>query len=207
MKNSLKLLSLVALTLVLGATSFWFGNSYSNQKLLTGIASQSLSSGPVGPRIFYYDESGNVVIYPVDRTLSIASATLNAGTTTVAGFTQGNGVFATSSGSGTLTEAILLENNVIDYNQSIVSATLTLPATSTMTTLIPNAGDFRQWVIRSATTTSSQSFTVAAGAGMDLQEPDGQNVVIGTTNFAWITMYRKSDGDVIVKVDETIPAD
>lgn len=42
---------------------------------------------------------------------------------------------------------------------------------------------------------------------MDLQVPDGQNVIIGPNNYAILTFYRRSDTDMVVVVDETIPAD
>jgi len=42
---------------------------------------------------------------------------------------------------------------------------------------------------------------------MDLQEPDGQNVVIGQNNYAWLTFVKQASGDVVVRVDETISAD
>ena len=49
--------------------------------------------------------------------------------------------------------------------------------------------------------------TLAAGTGVDLQESDGQNVVIGINNYAWLTCFRELSSDIVCRVDETIPAD
>ena len=63
-------------------------------------------------------------------------------------------------------------------------------------------GAFSQGGGATATTT-----TIAAGTGIDLQEPDGQNVVVGPDNYAWLTCFREVSTNVVCRVDETIPAD
>lgn len=140
------------------------------------------------------------------------SSTLSvAGETSVKGLTQGGGVvtIAQTSAAVTLTEANLLAGDVITFTASTTQGALTatLPATSTMTTLLPNAGDYRTWVIENPFTAAATTTTIAAGAGIDLQEPDGQNVVIGIDNYAWLTCFREASTDVVCRVDETIPAD
>jgi len=135
------------------------------------------------------------------------SGALTGATTTVDQFTQGGAVLATSTaGNSTLTEAEMLVYNVIEIQPTSGAITLTLPATSTMTTLLASAGDYRNWVIQN-TATAATNTTIAAGTGIDLQEPDGQNVVIGQNNFAYLTCHRDSSTDVVCRVDETIPAD
>lgn len=123
-------------------------------------------------------------------------------------FTQGGGVTSTSTAgaaSTLLATDIDIENYVV-MTPTGANHTLTLPATSTMTNIIPNAGDTRTIIVQNGATAATTT-TIAAGAGMDLQEPDGQNVVIGQNNFAYLTLTRKSNGDMVVVVDETIPAD
>lgn len=126
-------------------------------------------------------------------------------------FTQGGDVLqftATSTQAArTLTQIELRDNSVIEIvSTSSPALTLTLPATSTLTTVLPNAGDSRVWFLTnkhaSATTT-----TVAAGTGIILDEPDGQNVVIAGGNRARIECFRDTTTDVVCSVDEHIDAD
>lgn len=133
------------------------------------------------------------------------------GETTVQGFTQGGGVVSLTpdTASVTLTQANLLAGNVITFTASttIGAVTLTLPATSTMTTLLASSGDTRSWVIENPFTAAATTTTIAAGTGVDLQENDGQNVVLGINNYAWLTCFRESSTDVVCSVNETVPAD
>jgi len=125
-------------------------------------------------------------------------------------FTEGGGVLTISNtdGTETLTQDQMLNNNVLVVAETQGEAlTLTLPAATTMTTLIPNAGDKRSWMIENAHTVAATTTTIAAGSGIDLQEPDGQNVVIGINNYAWLTCFREAGATVVCRVDETIPAD
>lgn len=110
-----------------------------------------------------------------------------------------------STTNETLTQAQICDSNYIAYTP-INSLTLTLPATSTISSCLSTAGATRSIVIENAATTTN-NITLAAGTGMDLQEPDGQNVVIGQNGYAWITMVKLSNGDVVTRVDETIQAD
>ena len=119
---------------------------------------------------------------------------------------NGVGVVTQSSTTNeTLTQAQICSSNYIAYTP-INAVTLTLPATSTISSCLQTAGLSRSIVIENAATTTN-NITIAAGTGMDLQEPDGQNVVIGQNNFAWITFVKQTNGDMVVRVDETIPAD
>lgn len=125
-------------------------------------------------------------------------------------FSQGGGALsiATTSASYTLTQAELEDNNIIVFAAALAPAqTYTLPATSTLTTLLPDAGDYRTWVFENGHTAAATTTTIAAGTGIDLQEPDGQNVVIGINNYAFLTCFREPSTNVVCRVDETIPAD
>lgn len=144
--------------------------------------------------------------YYVDGILGFDSSEANFGL-----LTEGGGVvtLTPTSNAITMTEANLLAGNVFTFTASstMPALTVTLPATSTMTTFIPNAGDMHRFVIENPFLAAATTTTIAAGAGIDLQEPDGQNVVIGITNYAWLTCYREASTDVVCSVDETIPAD
>jgi hypothetical protein len=121
-------------------------------------------------------------------------------------FTQGGGVTATTSAaSATIPATDFDTENYIVVTPSLGNVTLTLPASTTFPG-IPNVGDTRTILIENAASAATTT-TIAAGTGVDLQEPDGQNVVIGQNNYAWLTATRLSNTDIVVVVDEVIPAD
>lgn len=125
-------------------------------------------------------------------------------------FSQGGGVTTVTptSGTVTITGSDMAGSNVITFTASSTQAALTatLPATTTFP-LPPEAGAYRSWVIINPFLAAATTTTIAAGTGIDLQEPDGQNVVIGITNYAWLTCVRLASTDIACSVDETIPAD
>lgn len=126
-------------------------------------------------------------------------------------FSQGGGVstvLQTAEGAHTLTFAEMSEANIITFTASSTQGamTLTLPATTTFP-ISQNAGAYRSWVIENPFTAAATTTTIAAGTGVDLQEPDGQNVVIGINNYAFLTCFREKSSDIVCRVDETIPAD
>jgi hypothetical protein len=102
----------------------------------------------------------------------------------------------------------MANSNVINFTASstIGAVTATLPATTTLP-LGAGVGSYRTWVIENSYTGAATTTTIAAGIGIDLQEPDGQDVVIGINNYAFLTCFREASSDVVCRVDETIPAD
>lgn len=125
-------------------------------------------------------------------------------------FTQGGGVTTVTptSEAVTLTSGNMVSSNIITFTASSTQAALTatLPA-STSIPVSSEPGSYRSWVIENPFTAAATTTTIAAGTGIDLQEPDGQNVVIGINNYAWLTCYREASTDVVCRVDESIPAD
>lgn len=123
--------------------------------------------------------------------------------TSVTTFTQGGGITATTTvGSVTLVSTDFDTENVVEINNTTVAPTITLPATSTMTNIAPNAGDVRTIWLRNASTSANSAFTVAAGAGMTFKNSASSSVnVIGDTdadNTLRVDFLRKSDGDINV---------
>lgn len=143
----------------------------------------------------------------VGGNLSVTGTSAFTGNVTLSGeLLSGTGVVTQSSTTNeTLTATQICDSNYIAYTP-INALSLTLPATSTITSCLTTAGAMRTVVIENTATTTN-AITLVAGTGMDLQEPDGQNVVIGQNNYAWLTFVKTASGDVVVKVDETIPAD
>ena len=124
---------------------------------------------------------------------------------------QGGGlstVAQTDSATHTLTFAEMIDANIITFtlNAAQAALTVTLPASTTFP-LPMKVGSYRTWVIENPFTAAATTTTIAAGTGIDLQEPDGQNVVIGINNYAFLTCLRLATSDIVCRVDETIPAD
>lgn len=130
------------------------------------------------------------------------------GDTNLQDLVQGGGSLAVSA-TTTLTAAQVCDNSVIEHNPTQAAVNLTLPATSTLfADCLDDVGDMKTILLYNSAD-AAENITVVAGTGVDLQEPDGQNVVIGQNNYAMLTFVRLSDttGEVMVMVDETIPAD
>lgn len=125
-------------------------------------------------------------------------------------FSQGGGVTTATPDDATytVTYADMVSSNVITFvaSTTMPALTATLPASTTFP-IGQYAGAYREWVIINPFTAAATTTTIAAGTGIDLQEPDGQNVVIGITNYAWLTCFRLANTDISCSVDETIPAD
>jgi len=131
------------------------------------------------------------------------------GTLIVDQFTQGGACWATST---TATSHTVTEQNMLDYNCFEVTwntgnGTWTLPATSTMTTLLATAGDMREWIIHNATTTAATTFTIAAGTGIDLIGVTTADAVIDGTEYSRLTCIRQTDTDVACIVSELLHVD
>ena len=116
-------------------------------------------------------------------------------------FTQGGGITATSSSNSTATllSTDIDTENVVEMTWNFGAGTLTLPATSTMTNIAPNAGDVRTIWIRNASPTAATSTTIAAGTGMTLKlAASSTPLLVGDTdgdNTARLDFVRKSDTD------------
>lgn len=134
---------------------------------------------------------------------------IDSATSTTGYLTNGGKYTSISTTSATYTlSASEFESSVVDIESTATGAalTLTLPATTTGA-YGPTAGDRVYLTIKNSHTAAATTTTVAAGTGVDLQEPDGQNVVIGINNYAWIICLTLDTTDVACEVDESIPAD
>jgi hypothetical protein len=120
---------------------------------------------------------------------------------------EGGGLLS-KTGTTTLTASEVCNYSVVSLDpQQATGITLTLPATSTLFADCLDANGERKTLLVENAADGSEVVTIVAGTGGDLQEPDGQNVVIGQNNFAWIDLVRINANEVAVLVNETIPAD
>lgn len=152
-----------------------------------------------------------VVIAPKDSELgAVASPEVFSYLRVYGPLTQGGGVntIAQVSATYTITGSDMADYNVLTFTASSTQAALTatLPASTTFP-LSEKPGSYRTWIIENPFLAAATTTTIAAGTGIDLQEPDGQNVVIGINNYAFLNCYRELSSDVVCSVDETIPAD
>jgi hypothetical protein len=125
------------------------------------------------------------------------------------GLTDGGGVqiISPTSGSHTLTRGQMDNAKVITFVASTTMPAFTVTTPASTTFPLFKAGEYRTWVIENPFLAAATTTTIAAGAGVDLQEPDGQNVVIGINSYAFLTCFREASTNVVCSVDETIPAD
>ena len=129
------------------------------------------------------------------------------------GLTQGGGITNLTDANGgtyTLTQAELSASSVLKFaaggaGQAVIA--LTLPATSTLTTLLPNAGDFRTWVYDASALASATTTTWTAGTGIDLIAYTTNDDVIDGAEFSQLTCWRQADTDVSCIVSELLHSD
>lgn len=135
---------------------------------------------------------------------------------TMDNFTHGSdgGCYSTTT-TGVFSEANFLGNSCIYISaagggQGTLS--MTLPATSTMTTLIPSQGDCRAWFVDASDVAAGTTTTFVAGTGHDVVGLDATGAgtgadVLDGNEFGKLTMCRSQDTDVITYVEEWIHAD
>jgi len=128
-------------------------------------------------------------------------------------FTQGGGILSisTTSATYTLTQAELANANVIKIGPTAGAAamTLTLPASTSFTTLLPKNGDTRDWIIWNAHTAAATTTTVAVGTGIDLQgDTTGDDVINGGVfGKLQCTRLGTTDPMMMCYVNEGVAAD
>lgn len=129
-----------------------------------------------------------------------------------AGF--GGEVLATSTNgtATTLKESELVRYSVIEMTSANSNFTYTLPATSTLTSILKNIGDTQTWVLQNASTTAANTITLAAGAGWNLSGDDTNvDVIAGAAYTARVSMYiqcyRQNNKDIHCNLSEAIAVD
>lgn len=126
------------------------------------------------------------------------------------GETVGGPVIATSTlGTtfGTLSESQLLQSKLISLTPNVSSATTTIVASTSMTTLLANPGDTRTWTFANATSTAAKTVGIAGGTGVDVQSKTLNNVQIQPGGTATVSCTRKTNTDVYCIVDPFVIAD
>lgn len=107
---------------------------------------------------------------------------------------------STSATSQTLAPKLLQDITLLSFTPNVPSVTLTLPATSTLSSFIPKTGDTQTVNICNATTTAATPFTLAVGAGM-IASNATSTLAIGTGKCATVTFVRKPNTDMYALID------
>lgn len=143
-----------------------------------------------------------------------AGPTVYDHTSFLSGVTIGGGALATSTVSTamTVTERDLVNNTLWEVNPLTGALTYTLPATSTLSNLLPKAGDNRKWLFKNATSTTAASLTIAKGTGWDFVGVDtGVDVIagaaVGSEVFMGVDCTRQSNRDIVCLMTDNIAAD
>jgi hypothetical protein len=146
----------------------------------------------------------------VTGTSALTGATSFTSTLTASTFTQGGGVTSTSTSGAVV--PLLASNfdteNVIDVTLNVQDATLSFPATTTLTSFIPVSGQTRTLFIRNATTTATMDITITGGTGVLLKNASSSPsaaIIYGDTdgaNYGRITLIRKANTDIEALLDQ-----
>lgn len=114
--------------------------------------------------------------------------------------TGGSNATTTTATSQTLVASDLTSGSVIFLKPTVGSVTVTLPATSTLSTFLPNAGDSTMLIIHNATSTSGINITIAGGTGTLLKKATTTAAIL-PGGAAELYFYRKTDTDIQVLMD------
>lgn len=150
--------------------------------------------------------SGGEFVGPIDSAATASFSGLLRATDFTRGGTQLS-TTTTSTSFGTLTQAQMTANSIIHMTPNVSSATTTLPATSTLTTLLANTGDTRSWVLINGTSTASRTAGIAAGTGIILDSKTLNNNQIAPGASALLTCARQSTTDVRCIFDPFVVGD
>lgn len=107
------------------------------------------------------------------------------------------GVLSTTTpASMTLSATDLIGVSTISMFPNVGAITITLPATTTLTSWLPNTGDRTSFVLVNATSTSAITLTVAAGTG-SLISKASTTAAVGPGGMMLINVVRKANTDLL----------
>ena len=208
MKETIKL---VAIVLIAGIIGGFVGGLVGNQsgnlgagtRFPNGISADSTSpsAGEVRGTTLTSTGAATLASAIVSGATTLSSTLSVTGATTLKVLTQGGAVLATSTSATATTFVLadLLTYSTWQVTPNVADLTYTFPASSTLSTLIPTAGDSRTWTIYNATTTAGIDVIFAAGsAGTEIKGAGGAALTIDEASFGTITLIRKANSDIII---------
>lgn len=207
--------ALIAIVLVLGfSSSPSFGAS--GTRFPNGVSADTTSpiTGEVrGTTLTITGASTLTGALTLSSTLSAISGVTSLATTSVESFTQGGDHCTLTDANGgayTLTQAEMSHCSVFKFaaggaGQEVIQ--LTTPATSTLTTLLPNAGDRRMWIYDASALAAATTTTWTAGTGINQIAVDANSDLIDGLEYSRLDCWREADTDVSCIVDELVVSD
>lgn len=193
----------------LGANFNRFPNStYFGIGTSSPFATLSVTTNAGDPAFAVGSTTGSYFVIANDGSVTMSQAATFSSTASVAGlFTMDAGQLKsyTNSTSTTVASLTLVEADLLNYDTILMGTinmsgtTLTLPATSTMTSMVPTAGDIQEVCIHNATSTAA-NITIAAGTGIILRSSSSTpaDLVIQETDTGCLKFIRQTDTDVSV---------
>lgn len=115
------------------------------------------------------------------------------------GVIAGGAISTTTPASMTLSVNDLSTTTYISMLPTVGAITVTMPASTTFSSFLTNAGDSKEFVIHNSTTTAAQSITIAGGTGTLLNNASSSAKVLPTSS-ADIRLTKKYNGDIIVQM-------
>lgn len=121
-----------------------------------------------------------------------------------------------TNSTSTVASMTLRESDILNYDTVLVtptgaaaSKTFTFPATSTLTSLVPTAGDLAEQCWYNATSTAATTLIFAAGTGIDLETASSTqtDLTLSASGSACFVYLRKPDTDISVLMLEYNNAD
>lgn len=115
-------------------------------------------------------------------------------------FTSGGSVLSTSTASTAMVPTAATFNyGLIEITPNTADLTYTFPASSTLSAMIPDAGDSRIVYVYNATTTAGIDVIFAAGAGMEIKAVGtATSLSLDEASIASLTFIRKANSDILV---------
>ena len=118
-------------------------------------------------------------------------------------FTRGGNQVATSSTAATYTlttDEIREEVSYLSWTVNVDTTLTTMASTSAPLSNL-RTGESLEMYFYNASTTAAATATFAAGTGVDLQENEGETVIVNGLEMAKLIFIKKADTDVALWVD------
>lgn len=115
---------------------------------------------------------------------------------------------STNSTTTTATSYTLIQADLLNYSSMLITPntgdlTLTLPASSTLTSLVPSTGDVATIKIVNASTTAGIDITIAGGTGTLLRKATTTATIL-SNSVGTIEFVRKANTDIIADFTNSV---
>lgn len=223
--ESKKIIGAIAvLGLLLGVVN-WFQPNLPTKELLSNDfagAPGNLLAEDYDPYILYNGGFNTAKDFSVSGVTSLSGATTLSGTISTTGIltTNAGNIKSYTNASSSVTTGTLKQSDILNYDTVLwtptganSTKTLTFPASSTLTSFIPSAGDRQSTCFFNATTTAATTITYAAGTGIDLEvatstaQTGAFDLVQSADAMMCFEFLRKTNTDIVAGYVEYNDAD